>query len=238
MTYEPARYWSQRLADDFSLRGTGHISYSEPYNQWLYRAKHRALWRALGHRTGTVRALDVGSGVGWVVDQLLAWGATVEGCDIAEVAVDGLRSRFPGMTFYRHAVGSEPLPCPAETYDLITMLDVAYHLTDDDRWEAAVDDLARALRRGGRLVVTDRFGATDAVPAPHVRFRAKPRWLDSTAASGLRLVAIGPLFRWLSRDEQATGFARLPDRLRGAIEYGLELTAPRPAHMRWAVFAK
>jgi SAM-dependent methyltransferase len=236
--YQPAQYWSERLAGNFNLRGTGHIRSSEQYNRWLYRAKRRALSRALGPRLGPVTALDIGSGVGWAVAQLLDWGATVEGCDIAEPAVVGLGARFPAVNFFVHALGYERLPRPPASYDLITLLDVAYHVTDDDAWEAGAADVARVLRSGGRLLVTDRLGDQDLTPAPHVRFRSMSRWLDVAAANGLDLVAVGPLLRWLSWDEPMAALAHLPDRARGAIEYGLELTLPRAAHLQWAIFAK
>jgi hypothetical protein len=44
--------------------------------------------------------------------------------------------------------------------------------------------------------------------------------------------------RWLSWDDPIPAFARLPDGVRGALEYALELTVPRTAHLQWAVFAK
>src|SRR5437763_2064881 len=85
--YRPKEYWSARLSSDFNLRGTGHICYSEEYNRWLYRAKARVLRRGLRGLQHTALALDIVSGSGWVVDQLVAWGAEGQGCDGAEVAV-------------------------------------------------------------------------------------------------------------------------------------------------------
>src|SRR5437660_795425 len=114
--YDPAEYWDRRLTAHGSLRGTGHLSYSEGYNRWLYRAKAIALRRTLAPlRPG--RALDVGSGVGWVVDQLVRWGATVEGCDIAPSAVRVLAVRFPSLAFFEADLGSAPLPRPDDHYD-------------------------------------------------------------------------------------------------------------------------
>jgi len=91
--YDPRSYWSQRLEQNFNLRGTGHLYYDERYNAWLYRAKARALRQALaGARPGDP-ALDLGSGIGWVIDQLLEHGLAVEGCDISAVAVARLERR-------------------------------------------------------------------------------------------------------------------------------------------------
>jgi SAM-dependent methyltransferase len=236
--YDPVKYWSDRLAGSFDLRGTGHWMYSEQYNRWLYRAKRRALRRALTALRPPLRALDVGSGTGWVVEQLLAWGATVDGSDIAEPALAGLRRRHPGLDFFELAIGTDAVPRPDGAYDLVTAFDVLYHVTDDARWNAAVQELARVLRPRGRLVVTDGLDADDRQPAPHVRFRSAERWTEAATAAGLELATTGPLFRWLSRNRQAAGFRRLPDGLRGPLEYSLERLAPRRPHMRWAVLVK
>jgi SAM-dependent methyltransferase len=236
--YRPAEYWSHRLEHHPNLRGTGHISYSEAYNRWLYRAKRRALRRALRGVATDARALDVGSGTGWVVAELLNRGASVEGCDIAESALRQLRERFPGPTFFAVELGMDSLPRPAATYDLITALDVTYHITDDTRWHLAVTELARVLRAGGRLVVSDGLGTSDARPADHVCFRSRAAWISAASHADMRLEAVHPYYRWLSRDRRDSWSDLLPDGVRGMIEYGLELTVPRPPHMRYAIFTR
>ena len=45
--YSPRDYWEQRLSGSFNLRGVGHRSFSETYNDWLYRRKVRCLTKAL-----------------------------------------------------------------------------------------------------------------------------------------------------------------------------------------------
>jgi hypothetical protein len=78
----------------------------------------------------------------------------------------------------------------------------------------------------------------DRHPQPHVRFRSRARWEAALAGAGLELVALEPCFRWLSRERAVRGFGRLPDATRGALEYGLERVAPRPAHQHILVATK
>lgn len=234
--YDPAQYWSERLEARPGLRGTGHWRYSEGYNRWLYRRKGRVLRRALRGATPPARAFDVGSGTGWVIEQLQSLGVTPDGSDIADAAVQKLSARYPAGDFFQLAIGTDAVPRPDDTYDVVTAMDVLYHVTDDDLWHAAVAELARVLRPGGRLVVTDGLADEDIQPAPHVRFRSMGRWLDSAAKTGLELHESGPLFRWLSRSPEVPGFRRLPDNMRGAVEYTLDRLAPEPPHMRWATF--
>jgi SAM-dependent methyltransferase len=236
--YRPAEYWSSRLGRDFSLRGVGHVGYSERYNEWMYRQKRYALRRILPARTGAVRALDVGSGVGWVVNELVAAGYDVEGCDISPMAVERLEARFPGRSFFTHALGDGALPRDDASFDVVTILDVTYHIVDDSLWARGLGELARVLRTGGHLVVIDRFGDEDEDKAAHVRFRSRRLWESAGAEVGLRLEEVIPVYRWLSRDHDEGLLRRLPGVVRGAVELGLERTVPRTPHMRAARFVR
>jgi SAM-dependent methyltransferase len=235
---EPTEYWARRLGRDFNLRGTGHIEYSESYNRWLYRAKRRALRRALRDLTGGRNALDVGSGTGWCVAQLIEAGFSVEGCDSVPEAVEKLTKAYPAARFFEATLGAEPLPREEATYDLVTAFDVLYHVTDDSSWELALTDLARVLRADGFLVATDTIGDDDRRAASHVRFRSRSTWERAAQSIGLELQQVLPLYRWLSRDRGASRLRRLPDGPRGAIEYTLELLIPREPHMRCIVLSK
>ena len=231
-------YWAARLDRHYSLRGTGHLSYSEAYNAWLYRAKRRALRPELDRIHSGEPVLDLGSGTGWVVSELLARGVAVEGCDIAPVAVERLRAAFPGVTFFELELGRRPIPRPDGAFAAITALDVLYHVTEDSAWESALAEIARVVRPGGRLIASDSFGDDDNVPAEHVHFRPLRRWRAAAGKVGLELVSTRPLYRWLSRDPERGALARMPGAVRGPLEYALELAARRPPHMRIAVFER
>lgn len=237
--YRPEEYWSERLGDQYDLRGTGHLSYSQRYNVWLYRAKQRALRRALADVAPRKAALDLGSGTGWVVQELLSAGLEVDGCDIAELAVRRLTERFPQATFFLTRLGAEPLPREDASFDVVTALDVMYHVTDDAAWLAALRESARVLRPGGLLIISDGLGESDRMPDAHVRFRSLARWSAASEETGFKRERLDPYFRWLSRDRGDGPLARrLPDGLRGAAEYALETLVPRSPHMRLAVFSR
>lgn len=236
--FDARDYWSRRLTAEWSLRGTGHISYSAGYNRWLYRAKRRVIRRALRHiRRGA--ALDVGSGVGWVVALLQDLGWSVSGCDLTEVSVQRLAQRFPNLRFDVVNAGQDDLPAGAASCDLVTVIDVAFHLIDDGQVEHLADETARVLRPGGIALVTDSFGPDDEQPEAHVRFRGRPTWDAALAGTSLRMTRLFPYFRLLSRPpEDARLLHHLPGRVRGAIEYTVDATLPLPPHMRLAVLER
>jgi SAM-dependent methyltransferase len=235
--YRPRQYWTDRLSKEFSLRGVGHGQYSEAYNGWIYRQKARTLRKIVPAAPVGGRALDVGSGIGWVVAFLQKRGWTTDGCDISEVAVTRLRERFPSSTFETHAFGEDTLPQEAGSYDLVTMLDVTYHVVDDALWERGIRELARVLKPGGSLVLLDRFGPEDVDAAAHVRFRSLARWDEATAEVGLRRKEAIPAYRWLSRP-RGGALDRLPGALRGAIEFSFDQLPFKQPHMRCARYIK
>jgi SAM-dependent methyltransferase len=236
--YKPAEYWSERLTADYNLRGTGHLGYTPAYNDWIYRTKRRALRRGLkGVKPGGA-ALDLGSGTGWVVQELLGRGMSVDGCDITPIAVERLSERFPQARFFQIALGTTPLPRDDASFDVVIALDVTYHMTDDDLWREAVRDVGRVLRPGGRFLFSDRLGDHDVAAAEHVRFRSVRSWDAAAAAGGLRRTALVPYYRWISRERGSGPLSRLPDGARGAVEYALETLAPREPHVRLGVFER
>jgi SAM-dependent methyltransferase len=236
--YEPQAYWSDRLEQDFNLKGVGHLEYNETYNRWLYAQKRAALDQALAGRPAGTRALDVGSGVGWVVNYLLGRGFRVTGCDITEVAVDRLAAEYAAGEFFRLNVGAEPIPRDDASFDVLTMIDVAYHIVDDELWQQALTEFARVLRPDGQIVVTDGLLATALRQAAHVKKRSIGDWERGAAAAGLRVARTGSLFRWLSRPRSIGQWSRLPDGARGAVEFALERLAPVQPHMSWAVLVQ
>lgn len=241
--FEEYDYWGGRLRAQFDERATGHISYSRSYNWWLYQHKRRVIHETLRRVPVDTDALDLGSGTGWVVAQLLGHGCVVTGCDISPYAVERLRADFPACTFHQTSIGHEPLPLLDASVTLVTAIDVMFHVTEDGAWREAVRETARVLRPGGRLVITDGLGSDDRTPDPHVRFRSLARWHEEAEANRLVLSPPEPYFTWLSRDRHSGRVKQLPDGLRGAVEYGLERWAPRQRlgrtpHMQVAVLLR
>jgi SAM-dependent methyltransferase len=126
--------------------------YDAEERQWWY-AGMRAISFALLEREWTEegaagrRLLDAGCGTGNNLTHFRRFGHTV-GVDLSAEALRFCRQR--GVLAVRGSVLS--LPFPDESFDAVTSFDVLYHrwVTDDG---AAVRELARVLKPGGRLLV-------------------------------------------------------------------------------------
>jgi len=120
-------------------------------SHWWYRARRQvlaALIARLAPPPRNAKILEVGCGTGHNLAMLDMFGSV----DAIEVdpAARALAERRLGRP-----VGSSPLPelagVPDASYDLIASFDVIEHIDDD---AAALEGIARCLRRGGRFVMT------------------------------------------------------------------------------------
>ena len=199
--YDPAEFWNKRLTADPSLRGTGHRAFSPIYNELLYAAQAEALTDLL-HKwqidLSGAAVLDAGSGVGFYVAFFQSLGAReVVGLDIAEASIHHLQSRFPGYAFYEADIGSPHIPLDRQ-FDFVCAISVLYHLTDDIRFENALQNLARSTKLGGCLVVSDQF-VTRRFSPRHVRFRSLNSYADRLKASGMEVVDVAPIYYLMNR---------------------------------------
>jgi 2-polyprenyl-3-methyl-5-hydroxy-6-metoxy-1,4-benzoquinol methylase len=110
----------------------------------------------LGADPGGVRILDVGCATGRLLERLAAAGARrLAGSDLAPRIVDVARARLASRGVdadLRAADAESVLPWPGGSFDVVTMTGVLHHFL---RPEAALAEIARVLRPGGRLIVSD-----------------------------------------------------------------------------------
>lgn len=116
---------------------------------WWFRGRARiaeeVLLRDLDLKDGAI--LDIGAGFGGMVPLLRSLGS-VEALEPYEGAREALQAT--GAIVRIEAI--EPfLSGRKERYDLITLFDVLEHIEDD---EGTIDGVSRALKPGGRLVIT------------------------------------------------------------------------------------
>jgi len=97
--------------------------------------------------TGAARQiLDIGCGTGATLDHLKRYGE-VQGVDLSEMALDFCRRRGHERVLMGSAT---ELPFAAESFDLITALDIIEHLDDD---VGGLNEIRRVLKPGAPAVI-------------------------------------------------------------------------------------
>ena len=145
----------QQVAAHWNRRAPG---FDADFGHSIRTAGERAAWDRIldlvvGGR-GTLDALDVGCGTGFLSLELAGRGHRVSGIDFApqmlaearrKAAAQGLAVRF-------EEGDAEQLPFAAASFDLVMTRHVLWTLPHP---EAAIDEWIRVLRPGGRLAVMD-----------------------------------------------------------------------------------
>jgi SAM-dependent methyltransferase len=135
----------------------------------LKQAKYRALSRYTGDFADK-DCLDLGSDNGVISYLLRSRGGRWTSADLSEKAVASIRSLVGSNV---HRIDGMTLPFADASFDLVVIIDLLEHVTDDRK---VIAEIARVLRPGGELVVNtphhlprslmrrvrDRVGLTDA----------------------------------------------------------------------------
>jgi SAM-dependent methyltransferase len=221
--YRPEHYWQERLSKRFDASGVGHASYSESYNRWIYRAKKKALRKALASHRIEIEGkavCDVGCGTGFFIDFYLRGGAcALTGVDITAVSIERLTRRYPGLHCVRGDISAPGFAAAlAREHDIVNAFDVLYHITDDDAFDRALLAICRLCRPGGWALISDLFPETDRDEAAHVRFRSMERYRRALGAGGMTPVSVHPLYFILNRPVAGVGL----DNLLSPLYYALD----------------
>jgi ubiquinone/menaquinone biosynthesis C-methylase UbiE len=113
---------------------------------------------------------DVGTGSGFLAEAALDAGATVVGIDNSEGMLAEVRRRFAGRPFEARHGESEQLPLADGEADAVLANMMLHHAPDPP---AAIREMARTIKPGGMLVITD----ADAHTHEWLRTEQHDRWL-------------------------------------------------------------
>ena len=129
----------------------------------------RAAISAAGVGPGSVVA-DVGTGSGFIAEAALDAGARVIGIDNSSGMLSEVTRRFAGRPFEPREGEADRLPLASGEVDAVLANMFLHHAPDPP---AAIREMARALKPGGTLVITD----ADSHDHEWLRTEQHDRWL-------------------------------------------------------------
>jgi ubiquinone/menaquinone biosynthesis C-methylase UbiE len=143
--------------------------WDEMRQQFFGEGVRRTAIAAAGIAPGTV-VVDVGIGTGFLAEAALDAGARVIGIDLSEGMLQQVSSRLAGRAFERRL--SEPTSLPLEPAEADAVIaNMFLHHAEDP--PGTIRAMARALKPGGRLVITD----ADTHEHEWLRTEQHDRWL-------------------------------------------------------------
>src|SRR5688572_22911129 len=197
-------------------------------------------------RIGERRCLDIGCGRGYLPAVLRKLGWEAHGVEISPEAAEYARRQF-GLNVFTGTIEQYSASGPAETFPLVTAIDVLEHVPSP---RGFFDAAARAVRPGGYLIIdtpnggarnTDDRGAgwggfnpfhiyLFSVPAVSRLLEERGFRVEHAFSYGNRRAARAPLSRKL-RDRAARALKRV-GLIRPAAAMYFRLKALGPAHPR------
>jgi 2-polyprenyl-3-methyl-5-hydroxy-6-metoxy-1,4-benzoquinol methylase len=198
MTAETSRYWEDRHAPEESLNTVGWKGLGRSFNRWMYAVRRHVFEDVVSEllrRKQDPRVLDVGSGTGFYLEIWQRLGVSrLEGSDLSERAVSRLRDAFPSVSIHRFDLGAADLELSSGRYDVISAMDVLFHIVDEPGYQQAVYNLARLLAPGGHLVMSENLLADEVLHGPVQVSRTEAEVLRLLREAGLHVVDRIPMF--------------------------------------------
>jgi SAM-dependent methyltransferase len=182
-SYKPKTFWNELLSNSFDLRGVGHYRLSSEENLRMYEKKKEILENQMSKAgiviTPVTNIIEIGIGVGFWTDYFNSLGAkSYTGNDIAEISITNLQKKYPDFKFIHGDISEIMLP--ENSFDIGVMIDVTQHITDDERFNKAMDNLWKSLKSGSHLIITMWDPSKNVYLANKLRLNRieKPRGLD------------------------------------------------------------
>ncbi|MFI5145167.1 MAG: class I SAM-dependent methyltransferase [Ignavibacteria bacterium] len=181
--YNPKTFWDDMLSRSFDLKGVGHFRKSNEENLKMYEEKKKIINGIIAKNNITIgensKALEIGCGVGYWTEYLKSFNVKdYTGNDIAEISIKNLKRSYPDYKFIHGDISETKLP--ENTFDIVFMIDVTQHITDDDRFNAAIKNIWDSLKTGGYFFVTMWDPSKNVYLANKIRINKieKPRGLE------------------------------------------------------------
>lgn len=127
-----------------------------PFKVWVYSLfsrgpqRHSAIVDLLAPQPGE-RLLDIGCGLGQVLELSAARGAQVFGIDSSPSMAERARRKVPEATI--EVAPAEDIPFPDDSFDIVTAVATFHHWADRD---AGLAEAIRVLAPGGRLFIVEK----------------------------------------------------------------------------------
>lgn len=188
-TAESRQYWEGRHAALKLYRAGGDKSLTEDANQVFYQIRLAKIRVLIYRRFGSarrLRILDAGCGAGWMAAELARTGYRVLGIDMAESAVRRARQTF-GI---EARVASLHEYTSHESFHVILLQDVLFHVVDDEQWRQSLVNLASLLTGDGALIFADELRAQRYTLSNYIVHRSLTEYEQVLGALGMRLECV------------------------------------------------
>ncbi len=204
-TFNPDAYWEDRLHTISGLEGVGFKKLGPSFNKWAYKVRKHVFKKQvpkLNIDFKNANTLDIGSGTGFYIQ---AWRELevqkITGVDITPTAIDNLKKTFPKENFFLSDIGDVNYNSNNiyEQYDLISCMDVLFHIVDDVRFEQSVKNISAITKSGGHFIYSDFYLHGPVQRGESQVSRTKEYLIGVFTKNGFELVTLKPFMYYTNK---------------------------------------
>jgi len=203
-SFDAGAYWQERVGADADLAVVGHRAMGPAYNSEIYARRIEAMETMLERHVNKpleqLRVLDIGCGSGFYTGFWQARGVReYVGLDISSRTIAQLANAYPKYRFVRADI-TEALPDTLSDrgmFDIITVLDVLYHIIDNRGVESAIANIGGLLSEDGTLFIMDQLCRRNYQVSKHVIYRDRDAYFAQFRKNHLVLADSELLFHFL-----------------------------------------
>ncbi len=218
------QYWETRLTNNLStLAGVGYSGFGQNFNKWMYKERKRIFKRVLnklGLPFTELSVFEIASGTGFYTEILRELKVNkIIGSDITNAVVNKLGEEFSEMSFYKQDIGGELRDeLKEQKFDLITAIDMMFHITDDPRYQKAFHNANYLLEKNGYFIFTENLPIFNK-PGDVQTIRSKDKIFKFLEESNLEIVKVVPNTLFLNEPLVDNKFLRLVYKFQTKILY-------------------
>ena len=174
MTYNPRKYWRERLARE----GISYVAFQGKNNIFNHQLRIFGdyLKVVLNEIEEPETILDFGCGVGRFAEFLGGFCKSYYGVDINEGAIPRHEDEKYKFIF----LSSDEIPLVDDSIDCVASVTVLQHIVSDKDWDIWTQELKRVLKPGGDYLLIDNVVLPN--PAPHMNPRGPDAIADALGA--------------------------------------------------------
>ncbi len=183
--------WEQKIGGKYNLEGVGDNSLGQGFNYWMYQERKSIFKKnvkSLKIQLAGRKVLDIGPGTGFYVKIWKKFGVKdITGLDLTDFSVGYLKSTFPEHRFFQQDIGAELKILDGEQFDIISAMDVLFHIVDDTKFLKALKNASELLQDDGYFIFSDNFPAEERRHNVHT-IRSNKQMMDFINSAGFRVI--------------------------------------------------
>ena len=203
--FNPNNYWEDRLHKIKGLEGVGFKKLGSSFNKWAYKVRKHVFCKQMFNLNINFKesnVLDIGSGTGFYIQTWNEFNVNkITGIDIAPTVVKNLKKTFPKDHFFLSDIGDVDFNKNQqyEKYDLISSMDVLFHIVDDKRFEQSIQNISSILKSGGHFIYSDFYLNGETIRGESQVSRSKVYLMDVFEKNGFELVLFKPFMYYTNK---------------------------------------